>query len=65
MLTYSVIKEIDDNIYEYKYGSFGYIDYLSLGLFLTTILPFTIMLDIILIIPEIIVLIFYKKFKVR
>ena len=61
MLTYSVIKEIDDDIYEYKYGNFGDIDDLLLGLFYTTILPFTIMLDIILIIPEIIVLIFLKK----
>ena len=65
MLTYSVIKEIYDNIYKYKYGSFGDIDDLLLGLFLglflTTIIPFTIMLDSILIIPKIIVLIFYKK----
>ena len=54
-----------DNIYKYKYGSFGDIDDLLLGLFLglflTTIIPFTIMLDSILIIPKIIVLIFYKK----
>lgn len=61
MITYSVIKEIIKDIYGYKYGAFNDIDDLFLGLFLITILPFAIVLDIILIIPEIIILIFYKK----